>query len=182
MAAMLYARGHRFLTDDLVVVTWDENRRPCVLPGFPQFKLWPEAAAHSLGDDPALLSRLADGVSKCARPVTERFSLSPAPLTALYALSPGTAANLTDNSPQESVRQLIGNWYLSRFGSDFKNGSAPVRLLMELASLIREVPVFRLERSGQLSQLGAAVDLIEKNVARGSDRRTRTSTAARHSQ
>jgi hypothetical protein len=177
IAAMLYARGHRLLADDLVVVTWDEHRRPSVLPGFPQFKLWPEAAAHSLGDDPEVLPRLAGGVSKCARPVTERFSQAPAPLAGIYALSSGSAANLKDYSPQESVRQLIGNWYLARFGEDLIKGPAPARLLRELANLIREVPVFRLERPYQLGLLSSTADLIERNVIQAADRRTRTSVA-----
>jgi hypothetical protein len=178
IAAMLYARGHRLLADDLVAVSWNQNGRPCVLPGFPQFKLWPEAAAHSLGDDPAVLSKLANGVSKLARPVTERFSHAPAPLAAIYALSAGSAASLKQYSPQESVRQLIGNWYLSRFGDDLTQGPAPARLLTDLAHLIGEVPVLRLERPYQLSLLSEIVDLVERDVIQGSNSRIRTGIAA----
>src|SRR5262249_24053304 len=40
IAAMLHARGHRLIADDIVAMDLTDPQKPLLLPGFPQFKLW----------------------------------------------------------------------------------------------------------------------------------------------
>ena len=76
LAATLYARGHPLVADDLVAVDVGGRENPIVLPGFPQLKLLPEAAAASLGDDAELLPRLASGFDKRSHRAANEFSIT----------------------------------------------------------------------------------------------------------
>ena len=63
LAAALHARGHQVIADDLAVVQFNQNQKPALLPGFPQLKLWPEAAM-TVGQDPDTLARLHPNMEK----------------------------------------------------------------------------------------------------------------------
>jgi hypothetical protein len=71
LARALYGNAHPFLTDDIAAVRRRDGRL-VVVPGFPQVKLWPDAA-RSVGDDPERLPRLDPDSDKRGRRVTDLF-------------------------------------------------------------------------------------------------------------
>ena len=164
MAATLYARGHYLMADDLVALNLADPVLPLVLPGFPQFKLWPEAVISTFGDDPETLPQLAPGYEKRARRAIDRFSHKSLPLKYLCVLSKGPALVLKPLQPQEAIVQLIANSYIARFGNQLLQGIDASAHLSQCASLIKTVPVYCLERPHSLPLLPAVAQLIEKHL------------------
>lgn len=162
-AAMLYARGHSLVADDAVVLDFANPQCPKVIPGFPQFKLWPEAAAM-IGEDPEALPRLIPGLEKRARQIADRFSTSSLPLKGIYLLGSGSLAQLEPLQPQQALLHLIAHTYVSRFGNKLLSAEKANVHLGQCAKLVRAVPIYLLRRPGHLSALPLAAELIEANV------------------
>ncbi|MGH9971330.1 MAG: hypothetical protein ACREBG_26540 [Pyrinomonadaceae bacterium] len=170
MAAMLYGRGHQFIADDVVAVDFADSGCPMVMPGFPQFKLYPEAVATSLGDDYEMLPELADGYEKRGRPARDRFASQPMPLKNVYALGCGPVSLLRPLEPQASLLTLIANSYMTRFGNQLLQGAEASTHLLQCSRVIRQVPVYRLERPNALPLLPAVAQLVEDHLQNGSRR------------
>lgn len=165
MAASLYARGHTMMADDVVALDFGGTESPIVLPGFPQFKLWPEAAASSLGDDPETLPQLHPQVEKRARRVADRFSQRPLPLRRIYVLSEGPAPQIKPLQPQIAIVQLIANSYSARFGKQLLQGVEAYSHFHQCMSLAKNLPVCCLDRPRSLSLLPNVAELVEEDLA-----------------
>lgn len=163
MAATLYGRGHQLIADDVVALSIDERGIPMVLPGFPQIKLYPEAVA-SLGENYELLPELADGYEKRGRRVTDRFARQSLPLRSIYVLGRGPVATINQLDPQAALLSLIANSYMSRFGSQLLHDAEASAHLRQCTTLIREVPVYRLERPDDLALLPSVARLVEEHL------------------
>jgi hypothetical protein len=164
-AAALYSRGHHLVADDLIALEVD--REGCnVLPGFPVFKLWPDAAASSLGEDPERLPLLASGYEKRARRITDRFVSSPVPVRCVYVLSTGAAPEIRHLKPQQAARHLIEHSYVARFGDQLLRDSAATRHLSQCANVSARVPICGLERPNSLMGLNALAQLVEDHIGR----------------
>ncbi|HEX5417402.1 MAG TPA: hypothetical protein VFZ25_17190 [Chloroflexota bacterium] len=164
LAATFCARGHRLLADDVVALELDEGEVPLVLPGFPQLKLWPDAATAALGDDPAALPVLVPGYEKRARAATEEFFSEALPVRGIYLLAHGPSPVVRALNPGEGVVQLIGHSYAARFGDQWLRGAEAARHFRACARILRTVPARALERPRDLALLPAAVDLVIQHV------------------
>jgi len=157
-AAALHARGHELVADDAIVLE-DSEAEIRVLPAFPQFKLWPDAAT-AVGADPGALPRLHEDFEKRVRRVTERISLAPLPFSRAYVLAEGPTPRIEPltqrNAIVEFVRHSLGTRLLAAGGRE--------RHFMQCADLARKVPVRRLERPRSLEQLDAVLKLVEEDV------------------
>ena len=166
LAATLYARGHQLIADDLVGLDIGSTRHPMVLPGFPQLKLLPEAAASALGDDPETLPRVAIGYEKRARRGIDRFSDKSLPLKGIYELSKGSDLELKPLQPQEAIIQVIANSYIARVASQLLQGRGRTSShFLQCTSLINNVPVYRIERPQSLALVPAVAQLVEEHLA-----------------
>jgi hypothetical protein len=164
LAATLYGRGHRPISDDLVAIDLHSGKMPVVIPGFPQFKLLPDAAAQALGDDPDTLPRLAYGYEKRSRRVLDRFSPQPLPLRGIYQLALGPVPALKPLGVKDATIQLIGNSYIARGTHQLLKDCGGVRHLQQCATTIAHVPIYRLERPQSLDIVPALADLVEANL------------------
>ena len=165
MAASLYARGHALLADDLVMIIQDESGQLWVLPGFPQFKLWPEAASSVLGDDSEQLQRLAPGFEKRARGAIDQFSRRRRPVGGLYVLAEGPAMEIKPLNPQEAFKILTYHSIAARFDNRILQGENAIRQLRQLSALIRHSRVCLLERSRSLDKISEVAVAVEKDLA-----------------
>lgn len=165
MAATLYGRGHLMMADDMTALDLGEAGCPMVLPGFPQFKLWPDAAAAALGDDPEMLPRLFSGYEKRARRAADRFSQKSLPLKRIYLMCEGSAIEIKPLQPQEAIIQLINQSYIARVAHPLIQGMGACSHFLQCTSLIKSVPVYRLERPRSLPMLSAIALLIEEHLA-----------------
>jgi hypothetical protein len=163
MAATLYSRGHQLVADDLVALDLSNPTTPRVLPGFPQFKLWPEAAA-SIGDDPETLPKLFSGYEKRARRAEERFADMPLPLISIFVLSSGSEPLLKPIPLQEGVLKLVANSYVTRYGNRLLQGANGSRHLAQCSTLINNVPIYYLERPRSLELMPKIAEMVENNA------------------
>jgi len=161
-AAMLYSRGHTLIADDIVAIDLSDPNRPMLLPGFPQLKLLPDAVVTSLGDNPDQLRALVNGQPKRARPVLERFSKGPVPLSDVFILSDGPEPKLTHLKPQEAILQLIAHSYMARFGGELLKGAVAERHLQQCSLLVQRVELHRLDRPNMLELLGTTAGLVDR--------------------
>jgi hypothetical protein len=165
LAAAMYLRGHRVVADDVTALTVGHGP-PSVLPGFPQLKLWPDAAA-SLGQTVDTLPRLHPRFEKRALRVTRGFSRQPVPLRRVYVLDEGPAADGEPLEPTEALVEMLRHWYGSRFGDGLlRFGDAAAIHLQLCAALVRDVAVRRLRRPARAASVADVVDLVEADLAR----------------
>jgi len=164
-AASLYARGHTLLADDLVVLDMNhESGVPMLYPSFPQLKLFPEAAAASLGDDPESLPRLMVGIEKRSRVAKTGFSPQPVPLKCIYILRTDPAFAIEDLLPQEQIVQLIQQSYGALVFKLWLKGAAAAAHLRKCVALANSVPLRWLKRPRDLESLSELAQLVEGDV------------------
>jgi hypothetical protein len=164
IAATLYGRGHQLIADDIVALDFRDGTSPLVLPGIPQFKLSREAVGPSLGDDYEALTELAEGYDKRGRTVTERFAQEPLPLKSIYVLAIGSDLKLKALGPQTALITLMAHSYSARFGKQLLHGAGASKHLQQCSSVLRQVPVYQLERPNALRMLAEAAQLVEEHL------------------
>jgi hypothetical protein len=165
LAEAFYAQGHPLITDDIMAIQMEAGW-PKVLPGFPQVKLWPEAAA-SLGCSPEQLPQLHSQVSKRAHRLTGGFSQTPLPLRRIYVLGPASPHHeISYLQPQQAFMELVRH---SRAVSVPNRPDLDIRHFQQCTQLIQMVPVCRLKRQRSLSALSDLVSLIEADLAQAAD-------------
>jgi hypothetical protein len=168
-AATLHGRGHTLITDDVLAISLANPDRPVVLPGFPQFKLWPEAAASSLGDNPDDVDTLpylveGSGFTKRARRAQANFSLEPVPLGSIYVLAGGDSLQIVPLSPNEALAQLVAHSYCSRFPKQMLSGLAGMRHFQQCAAVVNHASVKELQRQRDLEALPLVAQIIEDDA------------------
>ncbi len=159
MAAALHARGHAMLTDDVLALdlTEGESDTARALPGFPQFKLWPESAS-ALGEDLEKLSPLHPQLEKRALRPGKGFQKTPLPLKRIYVLSESPMISSERLSARDAFMQLISHSYAARFLGEAGAGPKHFR---RCHRLVQQVPVYRLQRPCHLSQLPSVTCFVE---------------------
>lgn len=163
MAAALHARGHGLVADDMAALQVGEGC-PTVFPGFPQLKLWPEAAIHSLGDDPEKLPRWNPYFEKRVRPAAHRFSSASLPVKRIYVLAEGNAQVILPLQPQEAFVELVRHSYGSDFGLQTATHIENLSHFLKCGSVVKQVPVRSLKRPKSLAHLPRLAQLIEKDL------------------
>ncbi len=161
-AAALNARGHALVSDDVLAVLPYAAGGPIVQPGLPQFKLWPEAATASFGDDPAKLVRLHSNVEKRSREANHGVRGELIPLRRLYLLGRGTKLESVPMNASAALMSLVRHSYLSHLmhllGQNREN-------FEQCAHVVQSIPVHHLRRPKDLSALGDIASLVEAEVA-----------------
>lgn len=168
LAASLCSRGHRLLADDVVALDLGHADGPLVLAGFPQLKLWPDAATCVVGDA-THLAQLTDEYEKLGYDVSGHFTSAKSPLRSIYVLAEGDRVRTQLLRPQEALAQLISHSFLARLGNAALQGSVGAAHFRQCAQVVHSTPLRVLERPIALERLAASAAAIESEV-RGSQR------------
>lgn len=161
-AGALYARGHSVMTDDVTALDLNSTSSPTVLPGFPQLKLWPEAA-ETLGNAPETSHQLHPELEKRAH-ITDRFSHTPLPLKCIYVLDDGPVLEIKPLQGQEALAALMRNWYCARFGPQLLQATGVLSHFLKCTDLVNRVTVCCLKRQNSLSALSDIAQLVEEHL------------------
>lgn len=165
-AASLCSRGHKLMADDVAAIDLSRPHCPVLLPGFPQIKLWPEAAIAALGDNPETLRRVHPAVEKRARPIDRSHFLQQSlPLKRIYLLADSATARVKPTQSGEAVIKLIANSYIpSLLGEVFQQSSDTLLHFQQCVSLAHRQTVYTLERPRSLALLSDLAELIETDL------------------
>jgi hypothetical protein len=148
LAAALHSRGHRFLSDDALVMKNGETT-PVVFPGFPQIKLWPDSVESALGVGGDCFPRIRSEVEKRSVTASLSFSLNPVPLKCVFLLAGGEAIEIEDLTQREALLRLMPHWYGASINDALLQALGKPRHLLECGKVVNCVPV-RLFRRPQL--------------------------------
>ena len=160
-AGALYRRGHRVVTDDVLVLRHHDDGVEAT-PAFPSLKLWPQSA-EALGDDPEALPRLHPAAEKRSRAVADGFAPGPLPLRALYVLDFDDGPLRVEAVPaREACVELLRHSFSLRILGE---AAATPAHLAWTARLAARVPVRRLVRERRLEALDAVADCVEEDLA-----------------
>jgi hypothetical protein len=151
------------LNDDVTAIQADDSC-PVVYPGFPQFKLWPDAVV-AVGAVSDMLPRIRSNLEKRAQRSIRGFSLVPLPLRCVYVLAFGEIQEIECLGPQEALVELIRHSYGARVLQTVGTSSH----FFQCASIINSVPIRRLKRPRSLASLSDSAQLVEKDLAEAAE-------------
>jgi hypothetical protein len=163
-AAALHRRGHGVLADDVVALKVSEGSAAQVIPGFPQLKLWPDAADW-LGDAPEELPRLHPLSEKRARRVTRGFSHALLPLRRVYVLAEGPRPEVEPLRPREAFAELIRHSHAARYARLLEETRTAAAHFGQCALVAGSVAVCRLKRPRSLAALSSLAEAVEEDLA-----------------
>ena len=159
MAAAFAKYGYPVLADDMVAINNIQDI-PTVYPAFPQIKIWP-STVQGLDLDISKLPPLFPSSQKRVIRQTETFTTEPCPLAGIFALEIGEEIKIT---------QILGN---EAFVTLTKFFPCPAQLLQNEAlekhfnqciQLLKNVPIFKLERPKNFGMLNEVITTIEEQV------------------
>jgi len=161
MAAALQQRGHPLVADDFIAVPVGPlaGAELRVYPGFPQLKLWPEAAA-SLGADVEQLPRLHPDFEKRAQRLSGGFAQAALPLERVYVLAEGEPAGIQPLDKQTALVELVRHSYLPQ-ALPANDAAGHLR---QCAALLAGVHLSRLRRPLSLPDLPAVAHMVEADL------------------
>jgi energy-coupling factor transporter ATP-binding protein EcfA2 len=161
LAAAMYVNGHSVVADDLVTLQI-ENGSSKVFPSAPRLKLSPEVAV-SFGDFEKTQQISYPNLEIRSYLANKGFSALPLYLRQIYVLGESEDKKIEPLMPQEAWVELIRHSYCAKLIS---NGEAPSHL-NQCATLVNQIPIFRLNRPRSISSLPDVVRMVEKDLAHG---------------
>ena len=160
MAALLHARGHTVISDDVTALNLQDHT---VVPSFPQLKLWPDAI-RALGLSAHGLPQVHPDLEKRALRFTQGFAPCPLPLRRLYVLGIGQPVAVEELHPTQALEEIMRHWYGARFGSAFFDSLDLREHFLQTSRLVRAVPVRRLQRPATLLEDPDLPKAIEREI------------------
>lgn len=161
-AAALYARGHRFVADDIMALD-DTGDEFTARPGYPQIKLWPDAA-EAVGEDPSRLDRVQPDYEKLARPVREHFVRERIPLRGVFVLDVGENVEVERLTGSKALMGLLPHWYGAQLDGELLELFGVDAHFKACNTLALRVPVYNIKRPHTLDCLSEVVLAIEKTL------------------
>lgn len=158
LARCLLGRGYGLVSDDQAVI--DPITR-LVHPGYPAMKLM-RGTAVSAGDAVMPNWQVRNGLEKYFVPMPELFRPIPLELGLVVVLSTGLQLRLEQAERGGAAALLLRCLYRPEFSRTLQEGRVALDWGLALA---RTVPVFRLERSGDLAGLPDLAEAVGALVA-----------------
>jgi hypothetical protein len=85
LASVFLKKGFKLLSDDVIALTFFDNKTPYVIPSYPQQKLW-ETSLKKFGMPSSDYTPLFERETKYAIPIHSHFLESPLPLAGIFEL------------------------------------------------------------------------------------------------
>lgn len=161
-AGALYAKGHRLVADDILTLDLVDGQY-MARPGYPQLKLWPDAA-RAIGEQPESLDKVHPDFEKRARPARESFVREPVALRAVFILEVGKSVEVTRLEGQQALMSLLPHWYGAQFDGDLLEVFGIEDHFKACNLLAQSVPIYRIGRPHKLDYLEEVVTAIEKTL------------------
>lgn len=164
LVAMLYARGHPFVCEDVAGLTF-QGEQIQVIPSFPQLKLWPDSI-RTVGWLPDDFPRIYPACAKRLIRFHERFATTPMPIRRIYVLSVGVDVRVDRLRPVEKFETILQHCYGARFGSEFLRSHDRRSQVLQAANLVCTIPIRSLRRPTSLQNASQLDGVIESVILR----------------
>ncbi|MBA3366509.1 MAG: hypothetical protein H0U03_12140 [Actinobacteria bacterium] len=158
-AAALNARGYALVADDVLALDLD-SRPVQAFPGFPQLKLWREAAAY-LRAPAEEWTRYNPLLDKGFQPPASGVAVRPLALAAACILDEGEEVEVEALSPRDAAIEFVRH----SWAAGILRTTAPREHFANCSTLARNVPLFRLRRPQVLERLADVLEMIESQMA-----------------
>jgi len=144
LVAAFHNQGFRVLTDDVVSIQLSVDGVHHIVPGFPNIKLWQDAA-DKLNKNTAGLEPIRDELAKFRVAAEEHYLDHPLAISALYILTPTEDSDIQTQklSGFDKVTALIVNTYRLSF---LKGQGCSALHLKQCADLSKKIEVVKLIR------------------------------------
>ncbi|MBW1829606.1 MAG: hypothetical protein JRI74_09320 [Deltaproteobacteria bacterium] len=164
VAGAFFKRGHRLVADDICVVSFQGQNVPIVFPGYPQLKLWADAAKR-LGEDLETLPRVYPSEEKYGLHLEEGFSHNPLPLQRIFVLetSAGRDVSLKRLKGIEKIMAIINNTYRAQFLDGLNRKKSHFKQCVAVA---KHVPVIRVNRPNDPLALDDLMKILEEDFSK----------------
>ena len=158
----MLSRGYELLSDDISVVSLDEEGNPIVYAGYPGVKLWSDSLIK-LGRDPEHYSRVRSKLNKHHMHVQEQFHSEALLLGGVYILQTKNSEGIQLEKIKgiEKFNALKNNTYRLNFIKGLGNTEPHFRHLSALAA---QCEVKRITRSTKTFALNEILDAVEQDI------------------
>lgn len=163
MAAAFAVRGHRFLTDDGLVIEPDGDGGFLALPSHPSIRLWADSQERLL-HQAAPMAPALEYTSKGQFLSGEglQFCDAAKPLRAAFFLGSGSVTTVSINrlSPAEAVMA----WVEHSFLLDLEDHGLLEKNFKSVAEIIKSISCYRLDYPRAYEQLDQVVELVTSTL------------------
>jgi hypothetical protein len=157
LSACLQSRGHEFITDDLVPITFDGGLVQ-ISPGFPRIKLRADSV-KSIGLDWESLPEVHKFIDKRSYQDFDNFSTEPVNLSRIYILAENPAIEIKKLESAKAFIEITKHTYLARC---LQATGQVAEHFQQCKALISAVPVYSLARPHNYNVLPEIASQIEK--------------------
>lgn len=163
LAASFVKKGFPLITDDVCVISLDNETRPMVHPGYPQMKLWADSL-EKIGEQNENLSRVRDGIKKFSLPVRPHFHQKPELLSGVYIISTKNTEGFHIETIKgiEKFNILKNNTYRLNF---IKGTGTTASHFKHIEAMARHCFVKKIERPSKGFHLEDLRNLIENDLS-----------------
>ena len=158
IATALNQRGYSFITDDVLRIEFQDNKKTLAFPSYPASKLWNDTITN-LNHEKVSFINIHPDVEKFSFNINN-FSKKPLPIKTIYVLENSKKNEIISLKSQEALMALIKNSY-AMFLFDIKNKS---RNLFQCAKLANNVPIKYLKRRESLKEIQLLIKMIENDI------------------
>lgn len=140
IAGAFAKQDYTVIADDMVAISIDKNHNFCVIPAFPQIKLW-SSAIEGLEYQKANLSPLFLGSKKQVFREFKNFPQNPLPLKVIYILDKSESLNITKIKAQEALLNLTRFFPLP---SALLKGKSLQDHFQKCIKISQQIPIYKL--------------------------------------
>lgn len=162
LAAGFMRRGYMLLTDDVCVITLNDDGKPLAHPGYPQMKLWSDSL-ENLGHQTVSLRKIRGNIKKYALPIRPGFYNYPLPVKSIYIISTCNNGEITLRGLNgiEKFNAINDNTYRLNF---LKGGGDPLAHFNHIEAISRQCFVSKLERPSKGFYIDKLIEIIENDI------------------
>jgi hypothetical protein len=158
-AINLCKKGYPLITDDILAISFDENGKPYIYPGYHHVRLSEDSYNH-IKDETNILTPIRTIVGKVFCDASHGFSQEPLMLNRVYSLERGNQTEIFTLNSKKTLMDLIIHSVANRIfqvNDQAKN-------LTQCANLINNVPIRRLEINHSFKDISKLINLIENDL------------------
>lgn len=144
LAAAFHKKGYDILSDDISVISFSDEGKPIVHPGYPQMKLWSDSILN-LGEDPSSYTKIREQIEKHNIPIKNSFWNQPLCLDKIFIINSSNLGELKVEPIQgvEKVSLLKTNTYRFNFVA---GPQMQAKHFKSFELLAKNIDVYRLTR------------------------------------